>query len=120
MVNATNVSQKASKHSYVTSHTEELKLKQIMSEMKRTSHFNPEDWHFLHKELNLNLRTAYGIYLAMCREERIAKVITWRTFYMQCNGYRVLKENTIKALAKYALICAGTKEAMTANDTITL
>lgn len=123
MVNATNetnVSQKVYKQHCGQSRPEELRLNKIVSEIKKGSTPTSDDFKFLYKELNLSLRTAYGIYLSMCTEEKVSKVITWRTFYMQCSGYRVLKDNTIKALAKYALMCTGVKEAVIVNDTITL
>lgn len=101
MVNATNVSQKESKCACGTFHPEELRLKKIIEGMKSTSSFSPDDWKFICKELHLNLRTIYGVYLAMCAEENITKVLTWRTFYMQCNGYRTLKPNTMRAVVKY-------------------
>lgn len=101
MVNATNVSQKECNRSNRVFRPEELRLKKIIEGMKLTSSFSPEDWKFICKELNLNLRTIYGVYLAMCAEENITKVLTWRTFYMQCNGYRTLKPNTMRAVVKY-------------------
>lgn len=127
MVNATNktnVSQKGCKQYIGQSRPEELRLRQIVSGMKHDVTPAPDDCKFLCKELNLNLRTAYGIYLAMCKEKDVSKVITWRTFYMQCNGYRVLKPNTIEALMKYVNMTYGEQalslKAVIANDVITL
>lgn len=127
MVNATNetnVSQKGCKQDYGKCQPEELRLRQIVSAMKHGATPASDDCKFLCKELNLNLRTAYGIYLAMCKEKGISKVITWRTFYMQCNGYRVLKPNTIEALVKYVNMFydeqASVLKAVIANDVVTL
>lgn len=122
--NETNVSQKECKYHCGNSHPEELRLRQIVSAMKYGATPASDDCKFLCKELNLNLRTAYGIYLAMCKEKDISKVITWRTFYMQCNGYRVLKPNTIEALVKYVNMFydeqSSVLKALNVNDTITL
>lgn len=122
--NETNVSQKKCKYHCENSHPEELRLKKIVSEMKQGATPTSDDFKFLYKELNLSLRTAYGIYLAMCKEKNVSKVITWRTFYMQCNGYRALKPNTIEALVKYVNMFYNEQgsvvKAVIANDTITL
>ena len=101
MVKATNVSQKARKSTYGVSRPEEIRLKKIVEKIKLTANFDIDDWSFIRKELGLSLRVIYGVYLAMCTEEGISKVITWRTFYMQCNGYRKLKPNTIRAIVKF-------------------
>lgn len=98
---ATHVSQKECKSTCGVSRPEEIRLKQIVEQIKSTASFDLHDWLFIRKELGLSLRIIYGVYLAMCAEEGISKVITWRTFYMQCNGYRKLKPNTIRAVVKF-------------------
>lgn len=101
MVKATNVSQKAREFACGTFRPEEIRLKQIVEKVKLTADLDLADWLLIRKELGLSLRVIYGVYLAMCAEEGISKVITWRTFYMQCNGYRKLKPNTIRAIVKF-------------------
>lgn len=72
-------------------------LKKVAENPER---LNDDEWKFMARELP-HLRTAYGVYLSICEEEKIQKPITWRTFYMQCRGLRTLKANTIKALGEY-------------------
>lgn len=69
--------------------------------------YTEEDILFVIKEGHINVRTAYGVYLSLCKEKQIEKVITWRTFYMQCNGYRTIKPNTMEAIARFVLFPMG-------------
>lgn len=80
--------------------------------------YTEEDILFVIKEGNINVRTAYGVYLSFCSEKKIEKVITWRTFYMQCNGYRTIKPNTMEAVARFISVMMG--KTMIADDVVTL
>lgn len=71
--------------------------------------YTEEDILFVIKEGHINVRTAYGIYLSLCKEKQVEKVIAWRTFYMQCNGYRTIKPNTMEAIARFVLFQMGPK-----------
>lgn len=82
--------------------------------------YDETDIKFVLKEGSMNLRTIYGIYLSMCNEEGIEKVITWRTFYMQCSGYRTMKPNTMRSVAKYVAMESKSIKVVVADDTITL
>ena len=65
-----------------------------------------EEWIFMAKEIP-HLRTAYGVYLTNCKKNKVEKIISWRTFYMQCRGLRTLKPNTIQALSDYIRLIDG-------------
>lgn len=101
MERARNVSQKGNFAHCGNSHPEELRLMEIKNTIRRGTPITIADWKLVSKEMNLSLRTAYGIYISMCKEQGISRIISWRTFYMQCNGYRTLKANTIMALTRY-------------------
>ena len=120
MVNATNVSQKKCNtdvkrdekvlceaeselitHFFHPKEKMEEQYFELIRKMKNKEHLSSENYLFLVKEGTVNLRTAYGVYLSMCKKRNIKKVITWRTFYMQCSGYRTLKPNTMTALSEY-------------------
>lgn len=72
-----------------------------------TGNYNQDDIAFILHEGHLNLRTAYGVYMSLCMEKDIRKKITWRTFYMQCSGYRTLKPNTMEAVARFVAMMIG-------------
>ena len=69
--------------------------------------YTEDDILFIIKEGHINIRTAYGVYLSLCAEKQVEKIITWRTFYMQCNGYRTIKPNTMEAIARFTLTPMG-------------
>lgn len=139
MVNATNETNVSQKEISTTSKRAGIELS-LEESVKHSFHFpkNAEqrfleatrninrecydeaDIKFVLKEGRMNLRTIYGIYLSMCNEEGVEKVITWRTFYMQCNGYRTMKPNTMRAVAKFVTMKSKVVKAVIANDTITL
>lgn len=73
----------------------------------KSGNYTEEDILFVIKEGHLNVRTAYGMYLSICAEKQVEKVITWRTFYMQCNGYRTIKPNTMEAIARFIAVMMG-------------
>lgn len=83
-----------------------------------SGNYTGEDVLFVIKEGNINVRTAYGVYLSLCAERQIEKVITWRTFYMQCNGYRTIKSNTMEAVVRLISVMMG--KTMIAHNTINL
>lgn len=66
--------------------------------------YSQDDIAFILHEGHLHLRTAYGVYMSMCMEKDIRKKITWRTFYMQCSGYRTLKPHTMEAVARFVVM----------------
>lgn len=79
----------------------------VIKKIRNGESCSADDYLFLIKEGNINLRIVYGVYLSMCQKNDITKVITWRTFYMQCNGYRTLKPNTMAAVSEYILMREG-------------
>lgn len=89
-----------------TKNLEEQYLEIIMK-IRKGIQCSPDEYNFLIKEGDINLRVVYGVYLSMCQKYNITKVITWRTFYMQCNGYRTLKPNTMAAISEYIHIRMG-------------
>lgn len=72
-----------------------------------TGNYSQDDIAFILHEGHLDLRTAYGVYMSLCMEKDIRKKITWRTFYMQCSGYRTLKPNTMEAVARFVAMMIG-------------
>lgn len=80
--------------------------------VKNEGKLSNEEWIFMAKEIP-NLRTAYGVYLTNYKKHKIEKPITWRTFYMQCRGFRTLKPNTIQALSDYIRLADGQESKVT-------
>ena len=73
----------------------------LIKKIKNGEQCSSDEYLFLIKEGKINLRVIYGVYLSLCQKNSVAKVITWRTFYMQCSGYRTLKPNTMAAISEY-------------------
>ena len=79
----------------------------LIKKIRNGEQCSSSEYLFLIKEGNINLRVIYGVYLSLCRKNGVAKVITWRTFYMQCSGYRTLKPNTMAAISEYIQMKVG-------------
>jgi hypothetical protein len=74
---------------------------ELIKKIRNSEQCSSDDYLFVLKEGSINLRVVYGVYLSLCQKNSVSKVITWRTFYMQCNGYRTLKPNTMAAISEY-------------------
>uniref|UniRef100_UPI0035694F50 hypothetical protein n=1 Tax=Bacteroides xylanisolvens TaxID=371601 RepID=UPI0035694F50 len=79
----------------------------LIKKIRNGEQCSSSEYLFLIKEGNINLRVIYGVYLSLCQKNGVAKVITWRTFYMQCSGYRTLKPNTMAAISEYIQMKVG-------------
>ena len=79
----------------------------LIKKIRNGEQCSSSEYLFLIKEGNINLKVIYGVYLSLCQKNGVAKVITWRTFYMQCSGYRTLKPNTMAAISEYIQMKVG-------------
>lgn len=72
---------------------------ECMEKVRNGEMKDPEFWKSYLKETRPNLHMMYGFYISYCEKNGIKKRLTYRTFYMQCRGYRTLKNNVIEALS---------------------